>query len=546
MENESITSYTGGPPNIQRGPNNVQRAPNTVREVAGILFRNRRVVLITFLATFAGVVAAVVLFGTKYQAQSEILVKHQRGDDVISASQHNGQGDNDDRAREREINTEVALIQSDDLLGEVARQCGLVRSQHHFWSSWLTSWGGHKSATAEAVQGLKKHLQVAPLPDSNIIQVRYTSHNPDEAAKVLRTLDRLYIAKHVAVYRPAGALGFFRKQTDRYKKELSDAEEKLSSFNTQQDSPAPAEEKSLVLKQASDFDSQLQQTRAGIEGTEKQIGTIEAELAKTPPRVATQHTTAQNSQLMANLKSTLQNLEIQRTDLLSKYQPTYRPVEEIEKQIAQVKATIASTQKSPMQQETTDENQTYQMLQSQLAQERAKLAALHAQAGAMAPVVRTYSRQAVLLDQKQIKQQDLLRNIKTAQQNYLLYLNKSQQAQISDALDRKRILNVTVAESAGVPALPTNSPRMLILAGGVLALIVSMGSAFGVDYMNPSFRTPDEVIRYLDVPVLAALPKNSGPPRFSYSAGGSSASLKPPPSGRGGRIILPRQDESST
>jgi len=532
MEQQSITPYNNSPAHMQR-------APNTVREVLGILFRNRRVVLISFLATFVGVVLAVVLFGITYQAQTEILVKHQRGDDVVSANGNTGQPASDDNAREREINTEVALLQSDDLLQRVVKECGLDSSHSHFWSKWLPSWGGQDSRTAKAVHKLKKHLQIDPLADSNIIQVRYTTHHPDEAAQVLKTLDKLYIAKHVAVYRPAGALNFFQNQTQRYKKELGDAEAQLASFNTQQDAPAPDMEKGLVLKQASDFDGQLQQTRANIRSTEKQIGAIEAELAKTPPRIATQHTSGQNPQLMANLKSTLQNLEIQRTDLLSKYQPSYRPVQDIEKQISQVKATITSTEKAPMQQETTDQNQTYQMLQSDLAQSKAKLAALRAQAAAMTPVVRTYSRQAILLDRKQIKQQDLLRDIKTAEQNYLLYLDKSQQAQISDALDRKRILNVSVAESAAVPSLPVNSPSILILAGGILALIVSMGSAFSVDYLNPSFRTPDEVIRYLDVPVLAALPKNKGSSRFNLAADVRRRTLGTPPAGSKGPQDVP-------
>lgn len=535
MEQQSITPYSN---------NTVQRAPNTAREVAGILFRNRRVLVIGFLATFAGVVIAVVLFGTKYQAQTEILVKHQRGNDIVSSNSDTSQPASDDKAREREINTEVALLQSDDLLTAVVKKCGLDKSHQHFWSHWLPSWGGESSQTAKAVHRLKKHLEVAPLADSNMIQVRYTSHHPDKAAHVLRTLDKLYIAKHVAVYRPAGALTFFQKQTEHYKTELSQAEAQLSAFNTDQDAPAPDLERNLVLKQASDFDGQLQQTRAGVASTEKQIRAIEAEIAKTPPRIATQHTTAQNPQLMANLRSTLQNLEIQRTDLLSKYQPTYRPVKEIEKQIAQVKATIEATEKAPMQQETTDENQTYQTLESELAQARAKLAALRAQASAMVPVVHTYSRQAVLLDQKQIKQQDLVRNIKTAEQSYLLYLNKSQQAQISDALDRKRILNVAVAESAAVPSLPVNSPSVLILAGGILALLVGMGSAFGVDYLNPSFRTPDEVIRYLDVPVLAALPKNGNGARIGIHGKAGSGSLGLSSGDAGRSRIFPFRSES--
>lgn len=535
MEQQSITPYTG-----------VQRAPNTAREVLGILFRNKRILLVTFVAIFAGVVLAVFLFGTKYQAQTEILVKHQRSDNVVSADASTQTRQSSDHARQREINTEIALLQSQDLLAKVVKACGLDTSHHHFWSGWLPSWGPKSSKTETAVRHVQKHLEVSSVPDSNIIQVRYTSHDPQRAARVLKALDKFYIAKHVAVYRPAGVVKFFQSQEKHYKTELADAETQLASFNTQQDAPAPDVEKNLVLKQASQFGGQLQQTRASITSTEKEIRAIQAELAKTPARIATQHTTGQNPQLMANLKSTLQNLEIQRTALLAKYQPTYRPVKEIEKQIAQVKATIASVQKSPMQQETTDQNPTYETLESRLAQEEAKLAALHAQAIAMAPVVHTYYKQAVLLDRKQIKQQNLLRNIKTAQQSYLLYYQKTQQARISDALNRRRILNVAVAETAAVPSLPVNSPSILILAGGILALIISMGTAFTVDYMNPSFRTPDEVIRFLDVPVLAALPKNAQSGKFALPAANNGNSPNKPAASKKDYRIFPRDDDQKS
>ena len=540
MDTQSITPY-------QKSPLlHTQRAPNTTREVLGILFRNRRIVLVAFLATFAGVVLAVMLFGIKYRAETEILVKHQRGENVVSTDEGSDRPDSDDHAREREINTEVALLQSSDLLEQVVKECGLDSSSRHFWSGWLPSLGDPTSKTAKAVERLRKHLEIQPLPDSNIIQVQYTTHHPLEAQRVLQKLDELYIAKHVDVYRPAGASDFFQKQTQHYQQSLHDAEAELASFNTQQGAPDPEAEKSLVLKQASDFDGQLQTTRAEIQSTQQQIRAITAELARTPSRITRQQTTGENPQLMASLKSTLQNLEIQRTDLLSKYQPDYRPVQDIEKQIAQLKESIAATEKSPMRQDTTDQNETYQMLQSDLAQAKSKLAALRAQAAAMVPVVSTYSRQAILLDQKQIKQQDLLRNIKTAEESYLLYLNKSQQSLISDALDRKQILNVSVSETAAMPSLPVNSPVVLILAGGVLALIISMGCAFGVDYLNPSFRTPDEVIRYLEVPVLAALPKNASSSRFVMAGNVRAWSLGSASTGSGRRRGSQEQKEDGS
>ena len=65
MEPQGIAPYT-------KSPIQVQRAPNTAREVLGIVFRNRRVVLFTFLATFVGVVAAGVDFDIAEEACEQV------------------------------------------------------------------------------------------------------------------------------------------------------------------------------------------------------------------------------------------------------------------------------------------------------------------------------------------------------------------------------------------------------------------------------------------------------------------------------------------
>ena len=53
-----------------------------------------------------------------------------------------------------------------------------------------------------------------------------------------------------------------------------------------------------------------------------------------------------NSQLLQQLKSTLLNLELKRTELLTKYEPTYRLVGEVEHQIRDVKATISAEERN--------------------------------------------------------------------------------------------------------------------------------------------------------------------------------------------------------
>ena len=69
--------------------------------------------------------------------------------------------------------------------------------------------------------------------------------------------------------------------------------------------------------------------------------------------------------------------------------------------------------------------------------------------------------------------------------NYLLYQNKMEEARISDALDEKHIVNVVVAEAATTPALPSDAPPfVMMLLGVTVASFVSVGLAFGKDYLN--------------------------------------------------------------
>jgi capsular polysaccharide biosynthesis protein len=101
--------------------------------------------------------------------------------------------------------------------------------------------------------------------------------------------------------------------------------------------------------------------------------------------------------------------------------------------------------------------------------------------------------------------------VKEAEENDLLYKQKREEARIGDALDRQRIVNVAIAEAPTVPALPAHFHWALtLLLGFVLACLVSPVVAFTVDYFDPSLRTPDELRDVLQIPVLAALPKETG------------------------------------
>jgi hypothetical protein len=47
---------------------------------------------------------------------------------------------------------------------------------------------------------------------------------------------------------------------------------------------------------------------------------------------------------------------------------------------------------------------------------------------------------------------------------------------------------------------------VFVVLGLVLGAVMSVGLALALDYFDPSFRTPSEVLSELNIPVLAAVP----------------------------------------
>jgi uncharacterized protein involved in exopolysaccharide biosynthesis len=234
---------------------------------------------------------------------------------------------------------------------------------------------------------LSDDLKIIEIPQSNLIEVSYRSSHPEQTERVLSDLDRLYLAKHLAVYRPPGVFDFFERQTQHYQTELDQAEQQLASYDLNKDASDPDLDKEILLRKAGEFDGNLEETQAEISQTDKRIGELKDLMRKTPERLTTQVTSGDNPQLLAFLKSNLADLETKRTDLLTKYQPTYRLVQEVDEQIADLKAAIEAEGQRPVQQQSTGENPTYELLKEELVKANEDLKGFTAKARATAPVV---------------------------------------------------------------------------------------------------------------------------------------------------------------
>jgi len=477
----------------------------TARDVAAIGFRHKKIMVLCFVGVVLGVALSTLVLPSKYRAETKLLVKRERVDPMISPDK-NAPVTFHDTVAEEEINSEVELITSQDVLQKVVTECGLDKKK--LLSGIVHPWQTQQNRTDKAVSDLRSDLQLEVLKKTNVISIAYESHDPRVAQKVLATLNETYLQKHLDIHHPTGQFQFFDEQAQKYKQDMLLAEGQMKQFAGQQGGVAPSTLRDMTLQKLTDFNGQLETTRASIHETETRIGDLEKQAKSTPSRLTTQMKKGDNAQVLENLKSTLLTLEMKRTELLTKYQPTYPLVQEIDKQLSDTRLTLAKEESSPVKEEITDQNPTFAWVSGELAKAKADLAGFQARETALLTTINSYSEQAKRLEQQGITQSDLVRQQKADEASYLLYTQKKEEARIEDALDRTRLLNVGVVETPALPSLPTRSPFIFGLVAVLLASAVSIGVVFALDYADQSFRTPSEVLHELRIPVLAAMPSH--------------------------------------
>jgi uncharacterized protein involved in exopolysaccharide biosynthesis len=486
-----------------RGRNDVP----TLREIAAVLFRQRR----AFACAAVLVFAAAVFYGmggARYQAHMRILVRPGRADAPVSAGENAPLDLTHLAITEEELNSEVELLRDDDVLRKVVLENRLGGRD---WLHFLRLGEGPDQRVERAARRLAKQLKVESVKKTDLIAVSYASDDPQRAAKVLRSVADAYLAKHMTVHRPGGEVHFFEQETGESRHQLELAKNQLLEFTQSHGVVEAAQERDLALQKLSEVDASYRQTQIDLAETRQRVAELESELATMPERTTTLLHTADNPELLKALKASLLDLQLKRTQLLTKFVPTHRLVQEVDQQIAQAEAAIAAASAAPVRDETTDKNSHYEWAKLELERARVQLRGLEARAGATAVQESAYRSTAWKLGRDAITQQDLENTEKTAEDNYLLYLRKQDQARMADALDQRGIVNVAIAEEPVAPALPVWSTWTVLAMGLVGATLAGGGAAFAADYLDPALRTPDEVVACLNAPVLASFPAGAGP-----------------------------------
>jgi uncharacterized protein involved in exopolysaccharide biosynthesis len=483
-----------------------EAASPTMRELAMVLFRQWK-----FFVGVSGLVfilaAVYALAGATYRAHVRVLVRRGRADPPVTAQPNAPPDFSRVEVTEEELNSEVELLKDDDVLRGVVRANDLAA---HDWLRWLRPHEGQAARVERAAKKLAGRLDVEAIKKTNLIAVSYDASDPQVAARVLQSLASIYLEKHMEVHRPGGQLHFFDQQIGESRRQLEEAQGKLIDFTKSHDVVMAAQQRDLVLQRLNDVEASYRQAQEEMSDTEHRVHELDAQLGKLPQRATTQVRTADNPELLRALKASLLDLELKKTQLLTKFEPSHRLVQEAEQQILQAKAAIAAETSSPVRDETTDQDANYEWAKAELQKAQVEMKGLEAREATTSEHLEAYRTLARTLGEDAIVQDDLTSSEKAAQDNYLLYVKKREEARMGDALDEGGIVNVAIAEQPVAPALPVWPAGFVLMAGFVAALTSGTGVAFAADYLDPALRTPEEVFACLEIPVLASIPQETG------------------------------------
>jgi len=194
--------------------------------------------------------------------------------------------------------------------------------------------------------------------------------------------------------------------------------------------------------------------------------------------------------LIQKLKQEAAELDVQKSKLLKTYKDKHPEVLKVQAQIDQVAQRIEGEIKTMLR-----------AVQTEYRVARAREETLLGN-------VNQLRKEGQELNEKEIQYLALQRESDSNQQLYEAVLKRLKETGVTGGLETN---NVSVIEEAAVPRAPIRPRKTINLVVSVLVgLFVGVGVALTIEYFDTTVKTPDDVERYLGLPVIGIVPMFSG------------------------------------
>jgi uncharacterized protein involved in exopolysaccharide biosynthesis len=480
-----------------------QNQAGSLRDFLTVLFKHKYKILVIFLAVVATVTVGSFLLPPTYEAKSSLLIKF--GREYIYRSEV-GERASDSRTliplnQEEVINSEIQILTSRDLIEKVINTLKV----ENIYPDLAENPTSTITPLEAAILTFEKKLSVEGIKKSSVIQVSFQHKDPRIAAQAVNLLVDSLKEKHLQVYSDPKS-SFLEQQLAAYEQKLKESQNKFEAFKQKYQVFSLDEQRTLLLKQRTDLDTSFKISQNQIGELQSKLSSLKNQMRAVSKDVPL-YTETERYKITDDAKAQLLGLQLKEQELLHKYNEDTPLVINVRKEIKIVRNFIKEQEEDLKGKVRTGQNIVYQDIEREIIKTQADLLSQEAKSSTLGGQIARLDREMQTLDLRENELQNLKRELATNERNYKTYLEKVEEALISDDLNRQKMANISVIQAATAPAKPIKPRKALnILLGIILGAVSGLGIAFFNEYSSQSLSTPESAERRLGLPVLGTIP----------------------------------------
>jgi uncharacterized protein involved in exopolysaccharide biosynthesis len=471
----------------------------TAREIISLLFRHRRWLAICLLLPLLMAGVAFSVAKPHYKATTRLLLASSRDQNTRGSLDTSGSSDNTQTTKQEVINSELEILTGADLETAAVKQFGLDRlfpGQNFNDADGVTQWDAARRA-------FDRSLSAKVVKNSEVIEVSFDSRSPGLAQDVVNWYVTAYQQKHVEVFAVPMA-AFLNEELQGLDTHLNGVEKQIADYRVAHSLYGADDDHKQLLDRRSTLATAAAQVRSHAVELQARLGELKTQLASTPQQTKS-YTETEQSDSLTKAQTQLLDLQVQERQLSERYKDDSVPVTTIRAQISAVEKFLKNQSSQFSGRVRTGRNPLYDELLTEVARAQVELGPAQARAAELDDEVAKIDQQLDGMEQAQVHINQLTRDRDTTAASLKLYRERQQQAQLQEAMDQQRIVNVRQIESA---TTAQSGPRLLAyigvgLAFGLLAAAAALAAIFGA---GSTHIVPESLERAVKFPVLVSLP----------------------------------------
>ena len=288
---------------------------------------------------------------------------------------------------------------------------------------------------------------------------------------------------------------------------LLQAEERLLSVKSGQKIVAPTAETEALLKRLVELGLQQATIDITVEQMRAKANKVREQLAGMSETIVSSETIVEDP-VVQGYRTQLAALELSLASAREKYTERHPEVQRLVSEIEEVKASLGSAVARVVEAQVSTPNPMREALIVQVAEAEALMTAARAQQEAMGELIAREEAKLDKLPEKELSLARVVREFELAQQIYIMLRTKYEEVRLAEQMQVSDIFPLDVAITPEKPIKPRKVLNTAIAM--VLGVFVGVGAAFIDEFSDPSFKTLEEIERFLGVPILGTVPTHAG------------------------------------